>query len=413
MRNLMILAIVFLILLPAPGFSAGAADELTLEQAIDLALKQNPDILAAQKEILASQGRRLQMQAFPEPQVVLRDEGIPFSPGDQIKAEKEISFGVEQPFEFPGKVSLRGKIGQFGEKIATYELARVHLLITARIKEAYYKAVLSQKAISALDETAKLLDEFIASATVKYQSGGGLYLDVLRARVEKTRLQNELIETRKDLLLDKAHLNLLLGRKGDEPLELRTELSYTPLAKDLPAIQEEALKTRPSVQIASLKLEQAQAGLKLAQKGKLPDFSVGLYTPSLRTGSWGFSLAISVPLYWWKKQKGEILESEAKKDIEAISARDAERRIMTRIGEAYAAVKSSEEQVKVFETKLLAEVEDQVKMSITQYQYGKIDALNILDITRTYLTTKLEHLKSLYLYLVSLSDLEQAGEDYE
>jgi cobalt-zinc-cadmium efflux system outer membrane protein len=413
MRDLTILAILFLILLPAPGSFAAAADDLTLEQAIDLALRQNPDILAAQNEILASQGRRLQMQAFPEPQVVLRNEGIPLNSDDKLKAEKEISFGIEQPFEFPGKISLRGKIGQFGEKIAGYELARVHLLITARVKEAYYKAVFSQKAISALDETARLLDEFIASATAKYQSGGGLYLDVLRARVEKTRLQNELIETKKDLLLDKAHLNLLLGRKGNEPLELRTELSYAPLAKDLPAIQEEALKTRPSVQIACLKLERAQVGLKLAQKGYLPDFAVGLYIPSLRTGSWGFSLAVSVPLYWWKKQKGEILESAAINKIEAISAQAVERRIMTRIGEAYAAVKSSEEQVNIFETKLLAEVEDQVKMSITQYQYGQTDALNILDITRTYLTTKLEHLKSLYLYLVSLSDLEQAGEEYE
>jgi cobalt-zinc-cadmium efflux system outer membrane protein len=413
MKDLVILAILFLILLTAPGSFAGAVDDITLVQAIDLALKQNPDILAAQKEMLASQGRRLQMQAIPEPQIILSNEGIPFSTGHNEKNEKEISFGIEQPFEFPGKVSLRGKIGQFGEKIAAYELARVHLLITAKVKEAYYKTVLSQRAISALDETAELLDEFIASATAKYQSGGGLYLDVLRARVEKTRLQNELIETRKELLLDKARLNLLLGKKGDEPLELRTELSFAPLTKDLAAIQEEAVRTRPSIQIASLRLEQAQAGLKLAQKGKLPDFSVGLYTPSLRTGSWGFSLGVSVPLYWWKKQKGEILEFEAKQEIGTISAEAVERRIMTRIGEAYAAVKSSEEQVKVFETRLLTEVEDQVKMSITQYQYGKTDALNILDITRTYLTVKLEHLKSLYLYLVSLSDLEQAGEEYE
>jgi outer membrane protein TolC len=186
-----------------------------------------------------------------------------------------------------------------------------------------------------------------------------------------------------------------------------------PLAKDLAVIQEEARRTRPSLQIALLKLEQAQAALKLAQMSKLPDFSVGLFTPSLRTGSWGFAFGVSVPLYWWKRQKGEALESEAKKEIEKISAVAVQQRIMTRIGEAYAAVKSSEEQVKVFETKLLAEVEDQLKMSITQYQYGKTDALNILDITRTYLTTKLEYLKSLYLYLVSLSDLEQAGEECE
>lgn len=413
MRDVVILAILFLVLLPLPGSWAGTADDLTLEQAIDLALRQNPDILAAQKELLASQGRRLQMQAIPEPQIVFSDEGIPFRSGNNTNNDKEISFGIEQPFEFPGKVSLRGKIGQFGEKIAGYEVARVKLIITAKVKEVYYKATFSRRTISALAETARLLDEFIASATTKYQSGGGPYLDVLRARVEKTRIQNQLIEARKDFSLDKARLNLLLGRKGDEPVELVTELSFAPLLKDLAAVKEEARLKRPSVQIASLKVDQAQAGLKLAQKSRLPDFSVGLYTPSLRTGSWGFSLAVSVPLYWWKRQRGEILESEARKEIEEISAEAVGRRLMTRIEDAYATVKSSEEQVKIFEQQLLAEVEDQLRMSITQYEYGKTDALNILDITRTHLTTKLEYLKSLYLYLVALSDLEQAGEEYE
>jgi len=413
MKNLVLTLILILALLPVPGSWAGTADELTLEQAIDLALRQNPDILAAQKEITVSEGRRLQMQAIPEPQIVFSDEGIPFHSGNNTSNEKEVSFGIEQPFEFPGKVSLRGKIGQFGEKIVGYELNRAKLIITAKVKEAYYRAVLSQGTIGALAETSRLLDDFIASATTRYQSGGGLYLDVLRARVEKTRIQNQLIEARKDLLLDKARLNLLLGRKGDEPAELVTGLSFAPLAQDLAAIQEEARVTRPSVQIASLKVEQAQTGLQLAQKSWLPDFSFGLYTPSLRTGSWGFSLAVSVPLYWWKRQKGEILESEAKKEIEEISATAVSRRIMTRIEDAYATVRSAEEQVKIFEQQLLAEVEDQLKMSITQYQYGKTDALNILDITRTHLATKLEYLKSLYLYLVSLSDLEYAGEEYE
>jgi outer membrane protein TolC len=374
MKNLALRLILFLFLLPAPGSWAGTADELTLEQAIDLALRQNPGILAAQKEITVSEGRRLQMQAIPEPQIVFSDEGIPFHSGNNTNNDKEISFGIEQPFEFPGKVSLRGKIGQFGEKISAYKLARVKLIITAKVKEAYYRAVLSQRTIGALAETSRLLDDFIASATTKYQSGHGLYLDVLRARVEKTRILNQLIEARKDFSLDKAHLNLLLGRKGDEPMELATELSFAPLAKDLAAIQEEAKATRPSVQIASLKVEQAQTGLQLAQKSWLPDFSVGLYTPSLRTGSWGFSLAVSVPLYWWKKQKGEILESEAVKEIEEISAMAVSRRITASIEEAYATVKSAEEQVKVFEKQLLAEVEDQLKMSITQYQYGKTDA---------------------------------------
>jgi outer membrane protein TolC len=411
MRNLVILALPFLIIMP--GSLASAADDLTLERAVDLALKQNLAILAAQKEILVSQGQRLQMEAISEPEIVFSHEGIPFSSGNNKAEEKEISFGIQQSLEFPGKIFIRGKIGQFSEKIAGYELARIQIVIKAKVKAAYYKAVLSKKTVLVLEQTANLLDEFIASATAKYQAGGTPYLDVLRAQVEKTRIQNQLIEAKKDFSLDVAHLNLLLGRKGDEPVELVTDFSFTPLTKGLAAIREEALKTRPSIQIASLKLEQAQAGLKLAQMSRLPDFSVGLFSPSLRTGSWGFAIGVSVPLYWWKRQKGEVLESEAKKAIEEISQEAVQMKIMARIENAYSAVKASEEQAKIFEQKLLAEVEDQLKMSITNYQYGKTDALNLLDIYRTYLTTKLEYLKSLYLYLVSLSDLEQAGEEYE
>jgi cobalt-zinc-cadmium efflux system outer membrane protein len=395
------------------GSPAIAAADLTLEQAVGLALERNPDILAARKEILASQGRRLQLEAMPEPEIVFSDEGIPFSSSRNPNDEKEISFGIEQAIEFPGKISQRGKIGRFGEDIAGRELARLELIVTARVKEAYYKAVLSRRTIQALEETARLLDDFIAAATARYQSGQGLYLDVLRTRVEKMRVQNQLIEAGKDLPMDKAHLNLLLGRKGDEPVDLATDLAYVPLGRSLSDIRAEALRTRPSVQIASLKVEQARAGLKLAQMSRLPDFSVGLFSPSLRTRSWGFALGVSVPLYWWKRQKGEVLESEARREIEEISEESVRRRIMSRIDNAYAAAKASEEQVKIFEQKLLAEVEDQLKMSITHYQYGKTDTLNLLDIFRTDLATKLEYLKSLYLYLVSLSDLEKAGEEYE
>ncbi len=395
------------------GRPAVAGADLTLEQAVGLALEQNPDILAARKEILASQGRRLQLEAIPEPELVFSDEGIPFSPSRHPDDEKEISFGIQQSIEFPGKVSQRGKIGRFGEDISGQELARLELIMTARVKEAYYKAVLSRRTIQALEETARLLDDFIAAATARYQSGQGLYLDVLRTRVEKMRVQNQLIEARKDLSLDKARLNLLLGRKGDEPVELATDLAYVPLARNLSDIQAEALKTRPSIRVAALRVELAGAGLKLAQMSKLPDFSVGLFTPSLRTGSWGFALGVSVPLYWWKRQKGEVLESEARREIESISEESVRRRVLTRIDSAYAAAKASEEQVRIFEQKLLAEVEDQLKISLTHYQYGKTDTLNLLDIFRTDLATRLEYLKSLYLYLVSLSDLEKAGEEYE
>ena len=85
---------------------------------------------------------------------------------------------------------------------------------------------------------------------------------------------------------------------------------------------------------------------------------------------------------------------------------------MIRIDNAYAGVKAADAQVKLFEQKLLKDMGDEIRLAVNQYQYGKIEFFNLLDLYRTYAAAQLEHLKALYQYLLALSDLEVAGEEY-
>jgi outer membrane protein TolC len=285
------------------------------------------------------------------------------------------------------------------------------MLVKARVKKAYYKAVLFRRTLDSLENASSLLDQFIENLLVKYKTGGASYSDVLRAKVEKARIRNQIIAEQKEGATARAELNLLLGRKGDESMLLTTDLAYLPLDKDLPMLKEEARTTSPTLKIVASKRRQSETGLKLAFKSRLPDFFLGLYSPSLRTNAWGFSVGISVPL-WGTKQKGEIMEAEAVNEIALISAEKEERRIMARLETAYSGVRAAEEQVKIFEQQLLKDMEDEIKLGISHYQYGKIEFFSLLDLYRTFAAVRLEHLKSLYLYLVSLADLEIAGEEY-
>jgi len=408
------IAIFILLLGAAVGPAVFGEDGLTLEQAVSMAFKQNPDIAAVEKELARSQGKRLQMEAVADPEITFSDEGIAFNKTSKAASgEKEISFGIQQNLEFPGKRALRGKIGKYGEALASLNLEQTRMIIQARVKRAYYKVKLTERTISALEKTSSLLDQLIETITIRYQAGAAAYSDVLRAKVEKARLQNQVLEEKTAWKESSTELNLLLGRNGDEPLTLLTDIAYIPFEKNLLQFKDEALSSRPALKIMSLRLDQAEASLKLASLNHLPDFSLGLFSPSLRSGAWGFALNISVPLYWWKKQKGELLEAEADREIGRIESGAWQKRILARIDAAYAAVKAAEAQVKVFEQKLLAEMEDELKISIEYYQYGKMEPFSLLDLYRTYTTTRLEHLKALYLYLVSLADLEIAGEEWD
>ena len=390
---------------------AGGQEGMSLEQAVALAMKQNPLVLAAEKGVAAATGRKLQLRAVPNPELVFREEGLSSSPGGKSGNEKETSFGVEQSFEFPGKRALRGEIGRFGEERAGLEIEKTRLLVAARVKRAYYRAVLSAKSADSLKESTVLLDRLLENLIVKYRSGSASYSDILRTRVEKARLQNQIIEELKEGDQARADLNLLLGRNGDESLSLTTDILYSPLDRSLEEVEAEARGSRPSLKISALRRRQTETGLNLALKGRLPDFSLGLYFPSLRTNAWGFSLGLSLPI-WGQKQKGEVMEAGAAREIAAISSAHEDRRILAAIGTAFRSAKAAEGQVKVFEQRLLKDVEDDLKLSLDNYQLGKIEFFSLLDLYRTFTAARLEHLKAVYLYLISLADLEVAGEEY-
>ncbi|MGA2586697.1 MAG: TolC family protein [Candidatus Aminicenantales bacterium] len=407
MRKQLSLVLFFAALFCPPAFGE---DGLTLDQAVQTALKRNPAILLAQKNMAGATAKRLQMEALSDPTLVFRDEGLSLKNQPSGGSDKEYSLGIEQGLEFPGKRALRAEIGRYGEDQAALELERTRLLVAARVKKSYYKAVLSRRTLESLEKSSGLLDQFGENLIIKYRAGTASYSDVLRAKVEKARLQNQIIEQRKDGALAKAELNLLLGKKGDDAPTLSTDIAYIPWTKSLPVLMEESRAASPTLKLLASKRRMSEAGLRLARKSVLPDFSLGLYFPSLRGSAWGFSLGVNLPL-WRTRQNGEIMEAQAADDSALINAENEELRIMTRIENAYAGVKASEEQVKIFEQRLLKDMEDELKLGLSDYQFGKLEFFNLLDLYRTYTVAQLEHLKSLYLYLISLADLEVAGEE--
>jgi cobalt-zinc-cadmium efflux system outer membrane protein len=402
-------AVFLIVSVLALGLSARGEEPLTLDRAVAVAMERNPRILAAAQEVLASKGRTLRLQSFSDPSFVFSDEGLSFRKGSP-SGDKEYSFGVEQAFEFPGKRSLRGRIGRFGEEKAGLELDRTRLLVSAGVKRAYFRAVLSQRTVGSLERSSALVDRLLENLIARQRAGAATSSDVLRARVEKARLRNQAIEEKKEGAAALAGLNLLLGRNGDAPAELITDLAYVPMDAD-PAALGAGIPTSPtSLRIAAARRGEAQTGLALARKSGLPDLTLGLFFPSLRAGGWGFSFGLSLPVLG-QRRKGEIMEAAAAEEISRISAAGEELRVAARIRNAFEAARAAEEQVRVFEGSLLKDMEDDMALSLSRYQYGEIAFFELLDLYRTYTSARLEHLRALYLYNVALADLEVAGEE--
>ncbi len=395
--------IVCSIILLVPGGIAGA--ELNLEAAVARALEHNPEILKARQELEAAAARSLQAGAIPNPELVFSQEGI--AAGSR-SGEQEISLGIEQLIEFPGKRGRRVDAAKLEEQIYAAELERLRVVVTARVKEAFFQVVFAQALIKSSEELLDFLEQYQEMASVRVQSGQVSSLDVLRGRLEWLRAQNELVELRR--LRQESLLALQLemggGQEGDE--SITSELDYEPLGTELEPLKAKA-GSAASLRAAALRIEQAEAELRLAKKGILPDLKLGLYYPSLRSSSWGFSVGTEIPL-WWRRHEGEVLEAEARSQEMSLALEARRRRVFSEMARLFSEVKAVEERISLFNKSVLPEIESMLQLGIANYGYGKIDSLNLFDLYKLYKTTRQEYLSALLNHRIALVKLAAVGD---
>ncbi|MDH4196140.1 MAG: TolC family protein [Candidatus Aminicenantes bacterium] len=393
----------------ALGAPSAAADEsLSLDQAVSLALARNPAVLQAGSRLEAARGRSLQLAARPNPELALSAEGLPLGNGE---GEKEISLGVLQLLEFPGKRALRIRAGEWDEEAAAADLERVRTVTAARTEAAYLDAVYAGEVVRALEAALATLDEFRTLAAAKFKVGQASYLDVVRSRLELLRLQNDIYEARRDHRARLTALNILVGTENEAPFALTTPLDFVPLTRSLEEWRA-GLARSSSLRSLEARRRQAEAVLALAKKSRLPDLGAGLFYPSKRFKAWGFEFSLALPIGSAAYRGAEVEAAAALAEAETeFRARRLRAEVLLR--RIYADAETLAEQLRVFEGEVLVEVEASLETALANYEFGRAEALDILDLFRSGQDVRLEYLRALRHYRVALTELRTVGEAEE
>ena len=393
----------------------GQTKKLTLSEAIEIAIKNNPQILTAEKEKLAAEGRILQAGRIPNAEFSLESNVIPtnFSFGNA----GELDFNFSQPLEFFGKRSARIKSAEYEKQITQINLERIKKIVTVQVKTAYYQSLLSVETIKSIERNITLLNDFLVQVKDKYQAGTSSYLDVIRAKVEATRLKNELFEGNKQYQQNIGALKILLGDENGVSYELSDSLNYSFLAAPLDSILTSLIGKSNFIKMNGLRIERDKSFLALAKKGSLPDFNFGASFQNRQAipgkgfdNFIGLKLGISLPMFYSSGVRGDIQESKALLDISSIQYEAIQKIITQRIISSFKSLSYAEEQLRVFDKSLLLDIEDELRAGITAYQNNQIDVLNLFDIYRTYRSTKLEYARTIFNCLTARNDLEISNE---
>jgi len=400
------------LVLSFPILTSVAAEPLSRQQAIDIALDGNPEVIAAEKAWKAAQARSTQAGAFPEPELELEYEELPGM--TRFGDFGERSFGVTQPIESPFKWWRRRQAAhQAAEAVHLGVLGMSRLDITAQVEVAYDRILLQHAKLSYSETAAQLAGAFLEKARLRLEAGDIRRLEVLVAEVEAGRAVNRLSQARSDLAVARAELNTLLGRGLGRSLTISGQLTLQKRSLSLEALQKLALERRPDLRGAESALSSARSEQGAAKAALLPDLDLKLFRHTVRepTGSedyWRVGLALQLPLWGASRQRGEWAEAAALAEQAAAEMDHRRNQILLEVEIAFLKAEMTSNQAQLFEEDIVRAAEGSFEMAASRYRVGKATYLEVLDAQRALMEVREEYAEALFNHQVALTDLARA-----
>jgi cobalt-zinc-cadmium efflux system outer membrane protein len=378
------------------------------QRAVEIALAANPLIVAAQEQVEQARARVAEATALPDAALAttLEEEKSFLRP--RTATSKDIGLALTIPF--PEKLRLSGRIARAALRSAELSLAQLRQQLTADTSQAYDGFLVALRHQDDLHEAKALSLDFLAKTEARYRAGTVARLDVVRARVDAAQAENDLIANQRAIATARANLNRLLARPLGAPVEATDPLMVPPPLPDLDTLERLALSSRPEIKGLAADREGARDATALARRYWLPDLSVTLSRNFTAGDPPAFSTAaaVSIPLFFWQHNNGQIAEARHREAELAATATDLAAQVGLDVRTTYATAATALQQATYLRDELLPEARQAFHIASVSYGLGGSSALELLDAKRTLLAASSQYTDALATANGARADLERA-----
>lgn len=359
-------------------------------------LQHNPELRARKAETDAARAQAIAAGSLPNPTVGISLQGIsPNHPSLLPANVGSTSYQLRQRIPLWGKRGLARDIAERNADAigASREAAALDLL--AQAEAAYVRYWHAGQALQLIDEQTALLQALEEIAGVRYALGMVPQQDAIRAQVQTTRVRGERIALEEAGSEAGMLLNLLLGRRADAALMPAAQMPQLAVAS---ASLGDALArldkgSHPALQATQAQVEAAQDSLRLRQRERWPDISVGVGAMQRghRIDGYELMLEVELPL---QRRAIAARESEARRLQDAALARaDAQQTALGgQLGIAWAQWRSAQRQRALLASTRIPQADANYRSALASYQVGDVDFNALLDALTDWQDARLAHL---------------------
>ncbi|MCC6446150.1 MAG: TolC family protein [Armatimonadetes bacterium] len=383
---------------------------LTANEAVRIALRNQPNVAAARAGVGAARGRTQQAQAGLAPSLGF---GAGYTHVESIGPERGAAFGgttggagaTSASPGYQASATVRQLLFDFNhtralarqsallERAAGANLTRVQSDLVFQVKQAFYTYSQNVRLVGVNETNVRNRQDHIALAQARLRAGLGLPSDVVRAETAVAEAILNLTLARNNASVSRVNLALLMGIDPRTPLQTADTGEPAVDTGNLEAMVQAALKQRPEMLQASAALEAARQGVKAARTSNAPGVfgTVGITTRGSQFPPRTQNLSIGASLQWTPLDSGltagRVREARSNAESAQAQLNSAQLTVVSDISQAYLNLRTAEQRVMTADSEI-TNAEESVRLAEGRYRSGIGTFIDILDAQQALLVAR-------------------------
>lgn len=396
---------------PVPKTSGQA---ITLEQALELAKRNNPTLQANQTLILQNKAQEITANLRPNPVVSWDTQYLPlFSPSlwsdaNYWETQAQYDLGISYLFERGRKRQHRLDAAKTATAVTEAQVSDAQRTTLANAAQLFVAALLAK---SNLEFAETLLDSYKKTVKIsedRFSAGAMSRNDLLKVQLQTLQFETDANSAALARAQALASLRQFLGFDSvPADFDVAGNLTYEQVPLQLQDLQARALNNRPDLQAAQRNVTASGSQVGLAKANGKVDLNVTFEYTRLNQNNLG-AFYFSVPLPVFNKNQGEIARTQYALTQSQFQRKAAEQQVLTDVQNAYEGMRRGEQVVQLYDKGYLEEATQSLEITRFSYEHGAASLLDFLDAERSYRSTQLSYRQALATYVTALEQLRQA-----
>ncbi|MBZ5632912.1 MAG: TolC family protein [Acidobacteriia bacterium] len=367
---------------------------ITIDQAVQEALQNNPGLLAEKLGIPVAETAVITARLRPNPVVSASSDHLDWlgSGFSEVNGAgpTETALRIDFPFERAHKREYRVDTAGYAQKIAEARVADSIRRLRLDVTLACIDVMEARARLDLANDNLKSLEAVVQLNETRLKGGAIPPIELTRSRVAMLQFRSNVKTAELALTTARIKLQTLLGRApGEMPVDISDPLKIPipPAAPALDQIRACALSVRPDIQAARLDQARSQSELRLQLANGKVDYAAGAeYRRQQGVNGTGNSVGFffSVPLPVFNRNQGEIArvsseEVQLQKQMDALQSQ-----VSGEVTGAYREYETARQLIGDIESDLLGLSQEARNTTTYVYQAGAGSLLDVLDAQRAF-----------------------------